>query len=118
MIIRRISVAPFPTAAEHLARRITERQWPPATTEQQYVEQVRRAARDETARIAIYARRGGNLAAILTQSERVLLTQQRGQKSLPWLFVVYSADRGMIVSGYQATSLQTIALPEDIRWLR
>jgi hypothetical protein len=31
------------------------------------------------------------------------------------LFVVYSADRGIILSGYQASSLSRIALPEDVQ---
>jgi hypothetical protein len=32
---------------------------------------------------------------------------------LPWLLVVYSADRGIIVSGYQVTSLDQTSLPEE-----
>jgi|GEM_PF-5730541 len=117
-IAQRISVASFPDTSRHLARRITERQWSPGTTEHAYLEDLRRAARYDMSRIAIYVRRGGNLSAILAQSERVLPAHRRGEKSLPLLFVVYSADRAIILSGYQATSLQTIALPEDIRWLR
>ncbi len=117
-ITQRMASSPFPALRAHLARRLIERQWIVGTTEQEYVDDLRRAIRDDAARVAVYRRRGGNLAAVLAPSERILPTQRRGARWLPVLFVVYSADRDIILSGYQASSLRTIALPEDIRWLR
>ena len=117
-ISRRIATAPFPSAREHLERRIVELQWHPATTEQQYSDDVRHAALDESARIAVYFRRGGHLAAVIAQSGRILPAGRTGEKSLPLFFVVYSADRGIILTGYQASSPSTIALPGDAQWLK
>jgi hypothetical protein len=110
--------APFPAAREHLVRRLVERQWAVGTNEPEYLEDLRRAVADVAANVAIYRRRGGVLAAVLTLSDRVLPPHRRGVNWLPMIFVVYSADRGILLSGYQATSVATIALPEDIRWLR
>jgi hypothetical protein len=41
-----------------------------------------------------------------------------GTAASPWLYVVYSADRGTIVSGYQVGGVETIRLPGDERWLK
>jgi hypothetical protein len=34
------------------------------------------------------------------------------------LLVVYSGDRGIILTGYQIAGIQAVAIPEDARWLR
>lgn len=114
----RISEAPFPDLLPHLARRLIERQWALGTTGVEYLEALRRAARDQEARISAFRRRGGYLAAVLIPTDRVIPAHRRGTNWLPLLFVVYSADRGIILTGYQTSSLGAIALPEDIRWLR
>lgn len=117
-ITRRMARAPFPTLSKHLTQRIAERQWADRTSEYEYRADLRRAIQDEAGRLTVFQRRGGNLAAILTETERILGKNQRGADWEPLLFVVYSADRGIIVSGYQASSLDTISLPKDARWLR
>ena len=66
---------------------------------------MRRAARAPTARFAIYERRSGHVAITLTPTLVVVPPTRHGAESLPWFLVVYSADRGIIVSGYQVTSL-------------
>ncbi len=38
--------------------------------------------------------------------------------SLPEILVVYSADRGMIITGYQLSSLSQTGIPAEARWLR
>jgi len=38
--------------------------------------------------------------------------------SLPFVFVIYAADRGRIVSGYQASGVEAIAIPDDVQWLK
>ncbi len=118
LVTRRMATAPFPSLRAHLARRLIERQWTSETTEQEYFDDLHGAMNDEAARVAVYRRRGGPLVAVLTQTERILTAHRRGARWLPVLFVVYSADRGMILSGYQASDVSTIALPEDTRWLR
>ena len=101
----------------HLAQRILlDQQWAAGTTEQQYLSDLHFAVRRPSARIALYERRGGHVAGILAPNE--LPPDRRGAKALPWVYVVYSADRGTIISGYQASSVQEVDIPEGARWLR
>ena len=117
-IVNRMAEAKFPTSTQHLAKRLDDKQWTAETSVEDYVSDLRRAIQDESARLSVYKRRGGNLAGILTETERIVPEQRRGDQWDPLLVVVYSADRGIILSGYQAHSLETIALPKDVRWLR
>lgn len=103
----------------HLAQRIVgDGQWIADTTEPQYLADLLAAVRHPSAQLAVYRRRGGNITATLTPTDAVVTALRRGLKTLPWLVVVHSADRGIIVSGYQATGLQTMSIPGDARWLR
>lgn len=117
-IIRRMAGAPFPTARNHRDRHTADGQWTEPTTVEQYADDLRRAISDTTARPAIYIRRGGNIAVVLAATERIVPADRRGPTSAPLLFVVHSADRGMLITGYQASSLARISLPEGVRWLR
>lgn len=103
----------------HRARRVlVDRQWGEGTSREQYLSDLRQAARSTRARLAVYARRGGNLAATVSPSEAVVPPPRRGPRFLPLLLVVYSADRGIIVTGYRVSDLQAVAFPEDLQWLR
>lgn len=105
-----------PSLSVHLAERILlNKQWANGTTEDEYAADLQRAVRDPRARLVVYARRGGHMAGILVPTN--VPESRRGQDALPWLYVVYSADRGTIVSGYQASSRQALTIPEDARWL-
>lgn len=118
-ITRHLEQAPFPSARTHLAKRTQQdRQWVIGTTEQEYLDDLRGAIRDDKSRLAVYDRRGGPIAAVLTETERIVEPNRRGMDWMRWLLVVYSADRGIILSGYQASSMQTIILPKDVRWLK
>ncbi len=57
------------------------------------------------------------MAASLAPTREAVPASRQGSLSLPWLFVVYSADRGIIVTGYQVASLDEISIPEGTRWL-
>jgi hypothetical protein len=116
-IIDRIAEAPFPTIDQHLAKRITEGQWTSGTSAEEYLADLRRAVKDRDARVLVYERRGGAIAAIMTETNRVVPPDRRGAEALPLLYVVYSADRGILVTGYQASSLETLFIPKDARWL-
>ncbi len=100
----------------HVVQRILiDRQWNEGVTEREYVSDLWRAVRSPEARVAVYARREGHMVATL--SANVVSMGRRGPKALPLLFVVYSADRGMIVSGYQVSSLQAVDVPGEALWL-
>ena len=108
-----------PSLFVHLFTRVVvERQWMFGTTAEQYLADVRGAVGVAETRIAAYRRRGGAIIAALAETERVVAPPRRGIKTEPYLLVVYSADRGIIVSGYQASGLETLAMPGDARWLK
>jgi hypothetical protein len=45
-------------------------------------------------------------------------TSRLGGEAKPFLWVVYNADYGTIVTGYQASGLDTINMPGTTRWLK
>lgn len=102
----------------HLVRRVLlDEQWVMGTTAEQYVEDLRRVAHVGSVGLAVYHRRGGSIAALLGATHLIIPEARRGPRALPQLFVVYSADRGIIVSGYQVEGRETISIPGDTRWL-
>ena len=103
----------------HLVKRVLlDRQWPVGTTEDQYLADLRGAVRASSVRLAVYQRRDGCMAATLAHTDEAMLPVQRGAAWLPELLVVYSADRGMLISGYQVSGLETTGVPKGARWLK
>lgn len=103
----------------HLIKRVViEKQWAEGTTEEQYLADLRRAVSSSAARLVVFERRGGFLAATITPTDLVIPVARHGSRSLPVMLVIYAADRGIIVSGYQFSSLETVRIPEEARWLR
>jgi hypothetical protein len=79
----------------HLVRRVLIRgQWSIGTTPDQYLDDLRQVVRVQDINLTVYSRRGGSLAAALAPTNQVVPPDRRGPRSLPELFVVYSADRG------------------------
>jgi hypothetical protein len=101
---------------QHLARRVAEGQWR-NTTAVEYLEDLRAVFRVGQAGLAIYRRRGGALLLAFTSTARVVPPERLGPNTLPLLAVVYSADRGVIISGYQASALDRVHIPPDAIWL-
>ncbi|MCX6022384.1 MAG: hypothetical protein NTZ05_11780 [Chloroflexi bacterium] len=103
----------------HLMRRVlVDYRWTDTTSVEQYLSDMRNAVRHSTSRLAVYRRRGGSMALIVTPTHEVLALERRSEKSLGLLAVLHSADRGIMVSGYQISGLSELALPEDIQWLK
>lgn len=100
----------------HLVQRVKQGQWADGTTELEFLEDLRRASRDPAARLVVYERRGGNIATIFVENR--MPEDRRGEASLDYVAVVYSADRGRLISGYQASSLEELSLPENPIWLK
>jgi hypothetical protein len=102
----------------HLIKRVViERQWSHGTTATQYLDDLRRAIHNPAARLTVYGRRGGSIAAVLAPTA-VVPAQRRADESWPDLLVIYSADRGIILSGYQFSRLERTGIPRGARWLR
>lgn len=103
----------------HLVKRVVdERQWAPGTTAARYIADLRRAIRHPSSRLTIYTRRGGHIAATIVPTSAVIPAAHRASGSQPELLVVYSADRGIILSGYQVSSLMQAGIPEEALWLK
>jgi hypothetical protein len=99
-------------------RVVVERQWTPGPTAQQYVRDIRQAVRHPTARLVVYIRRGGTIAAALVPTALVVPAARRGHRARRNVAVIYSVDRGVIITAYQYTDVTTISIPRDARWLR
>ena len=103
----------------HMVKRVAiEQQWPNGTSGDQYLADLARAIRDPGARLTVCPRRGGSIAAIITPTARVMPAHRLGAEPAPQLLVIYSADRGMIVTGYQFSTLDQTGVPEEAVWLR
>jgi hypothetical protein len=103
----------------HLTKRVRlEGQWADGATPESYLSDIRRAILVPTSQLLVYERRGGPIAATITPTEDVLDGSRRGLSPLPNLLVIYSADRGTIITGYQFSTWSSTGLPEEVLWLR
>lgn len=103
----------------HLIKRVPiERQWAEGTTAEQYLNDLRRGVLHPNARLMVYHRGGESFAAAVIGTGQVLPAGRQGPGSLPLLLAVYSADRGVVASGYQFSSLNELNLPWEALWLR
>lgn len=108
-----------PSVLVHFIKRtLAERQWHRETTQDDYLADLWHAARAPEARVLAYTRWGERFAATITPTERVVPRGRLGPEFCGNLLVVYSADRGMIRTGYMFTDLADLDLPEDVLWLR
>ncbi|MDO8674119.1 MAG: hypothetical protein Q7O66_22125, partial [Dehalococcoidia bacterium] len=58
----------------HLVKRVVvERQWAVGTSAEQYLADLRAAVRHDEARLVVFKRRGGNMAATVTPTEQFML---------------------------------------------
>lgn len=101
----------------HLTVRVVkDRQWSEETDESTFLDDLHEAVRHHAARLILYHRRGGALAAVLSPNN--ISREHLGPGALPLVYVIYSADRSTIVSGYQASDITTISIPGEAQWLR
>jgi len=102
----------------HVVKRVAiEGQWANGTTAADYVADLQAAVRHPSSRLGVYARRGGEVAVAVTDSNDAIPFTRIGPGALPFLLVVYSTDRDMIVTGYQFSAYSTISLPPEVLWL-
>ncbi len=101
----------------HLAIRVVaDQQWATDTTASDYLEDLQQAVRDPSARLAVYKRRGGNMASVIAPN--TVPASRLGPEALPFIYVIYYADRGIVISGYQVSSVDKVSLPGSERWLK
>jgi hypothetical protein len=108
-----------PSLLVHFVKRtLVEEQWDTATTIDDYILDLRRAALATGAQLLAYTRWGDRYAATITPTSQAVPDERLGRKACPNLIVVYSADRSVIVTGYMFTGLSDLNLPGDVLWLR
>ena len=100
----------------HLAKRIVgDAEWSVTTSPDEYVADLKAAVRRPDVRLGLYKRRGGYIVAAI--SPNGVPSERLGPRAKPWLLVVYSADRGTIITGYQVAAVPPTGIPEDALWL-
>lgn len=101
----------------HLAKRVvTEEQWRDGAPAAEYLADLRRGIRAPTARLVVYTDRGGVIAATITPTVAAVPEARLGAQA--HLLVIYSADRGIMVTGYQFSTLDKTRIPPEAVWLR
>jgi hypothetical protein len=100
----------------HLVRRVViDRQWAHGTTIDEYLSDLRQLALVPSSDFVVYDRGQGPIAAVIgpnsTPPERL------GPMALPYLFVVYSADRSCIITGYQISDIRELHVSDGPLWL-
>lgn len=101
-----------------LQRTLVDGQWARGTTASGYLDDLRRSIAHPDARLALFLRRGGYMAATVTPTSAILSPARRGPDSLGYLLVVFSADRGTIMTGYQFSDLIRVSIPDEAKWLK
>jgi len=100
----------------HLIKRVLiEKQWAWGTTKQDYLDDLHRMVQQEGNQVGIGIQRKEN--NVIVFGGNGIPMERRGEEALGSMVVVYSADRGKIISGYQISSLRTVRIPEDVQWL-
>lgn len=103
----------------HLIKRVTiDRAWSSATRPIDYVSDLQHVARAASCRLYILRRRGGHLAVAFAPTSQVIPPVRLGQDAQAWVLVVYSADWGIIVTGYQTNDEPATRLPREATWLK
>ena len=94
----------LPSAEIHLLKRIhLDRQWPPGTTVAQFVADLHQAMQHPDMQVWTYRWLGEAFAGFLSPSH-----VQNVPNSEAGIFVAYSADHGVIKTGFQASSPEAI----------
>ena len=100
----------------HLVRRVViDQQWADGTTMLEYVSDLHELAHSSESDMFVYDRGNGCVVGIL--GKNAIPRVRLGSEALTYLFVVYSADRSSIITGYQISGLDQIDISESPLWL-
>jgi len=106
-----------PSIIAHLAKRVlVEQDWADDVTPVEYLDHLRSVIDDPALRKAVYLSKDKRLFVGLLAPNRIP-EARLGKNHSALLWVVYSADYGTIVTGYQVRGIEEITLPKDARWL-
>jgi hypothetical protein len=101
----------------HLAKRVlADDQWSANTSAGDYVRHLREAAADPDAKVVVYERGNRRFAGFYVPNK--IPKSFLGSEADSHVWVVYDADHGKIVSGYQVESLDKVDTGKRTIWLR
>ena len=106
-----------PSIVAHLAKRVlAEEQWARDVTADEYVAHLHNVAGDPDLQVAVYVGKDRRLCLGLFAPNRIPRSRL-GPRAEPFIWALYLADYGTMASGYQVSGIESITLPEDVRWL-
>jgi hypothetical protein len=102
----------------HLVQRVVrDRQWAAGTSGDEYLQDLHAAVRHPSARVGVGAPEGSEPLVYIV-SENTVPEQRRGENEEALMFVLFGTGPAAIITGHQASSVDEIDLPENVRWLR
>jgi hypothetical protein len=104
----------------HLFKRVlADEQWAVGTDATAYLETLRAAVHTPLARLVLYRQWDTrDIAAVITRTGESVDPDRLGAKAEAYLIVLYEANRGILLSGYQFSTMEAIRIPRDALWLR
>ncbi len=101
----------------HLAQRVlANEQWSNTTTKEEFLRDIERAVLHPDVALAVYETRRTNYAAVVAPN--VVSRSRLGRQPGKLMVVPYSANRGRIVSAWQARDEENLLVPERARWIK
>ncbi len=101
----------------HLAARVLrDKQWREGSTKEDFLSDIKRAVLHPNAALAVYETRRTNFAGVVAPN--TVPADRRGSDAGDYIVVLYSADRGRIITAYQAEDENSTRIPERARWTR
>ncbi len=101
----------------HMAARVLrDKQWREGSMKEDFLSDVKRAVLHPDVALAVYETRRTNFAGAVAPNTVPL--GRRGSDSGDYIVVLYSADRGRIITAYQAEDAYSTRIPERARWIR
>lgn len=101
----------------HVAARVLrDKQWHEGGTKEDFLSDIKRAVSHPDAALAVYEARRTNFAGVVAPN--TVPAGRRGSDAGDYIVVLYSADRGRIITAYQAKDVYSTRIPKRARWIR
>ncbi len=101
----------------HMAQRVLrDDQWSVTTTKEEFLEDIRQAILHPEAALAVYETRRTHYAAVVAPN--VVPRSRLGRQPGRFVVIPYSANRGRIVSTWQARDEANLLVPERACWIK
>lgn len=103
----------------HLVRHIVlDEQWSAGTTPEQYLEDLRAAIEDGSARFGVGKPQGNSAPLLYVFADNPVPQRRRGRRAESLMFVLYGVTDGVIITGHMVSGTDAVRKAEGFRWLR